>query len=91
MNFSTGIFQGFWPEISKDIIQNTDSLNTFFTEHLLVTASSGSSRNIKELTWTLIGSKFKTLSERPSEFNCLTNNELQLPLDKWNLDKWNFR
>ena len=26
MNFFTGIFQGFWPKIYKDIIQKTDSL-----------------------------------------------------------------
>ena len=29
MNFFTGIFQGFWPKISKDIIQKTDSQNTY--------------------------------------------------------------
>ena len=31
MNFFTGIFQGFLPKISKDIIQNTDSQNTYIT------------------------------------------------------------
>ena len=29
MNFFTGIFLGFWPKISKDIIQNTDSQNSY--------------------------------------------------------------
>ena len=29
MNFFTGIFQGFWLKISKDIIQKTDSQNTY--------------------------------------------------------------
>ena len=29
MNFFIGIFQGFWPKISKNIIQNTDSHNSY--------------------------------------------------------------